>query len=159
MFEALQRANARRSLERAFAVTTSVEPLEFETIGLLTRHLCVVCAGVLEEHVRLHVAEYARVKSFGFVASFVSSRISRTTNLNTEKLTQLLREFDASLAEEMEQFMDDRRKEGLNSLMSVRHTVAHGKDNGVSLHRIRQYKDIVLEILDKADEMFTRMLA
>ena len=157
MFEALERDRARGRLRRAFGVADKVDPLALEVKGLLIRYLCVISSGTLEECLRLHISEYARVKSLGYVAAFVTGRVSKTTNLTAGKLINLLGELDDSLADEMTAFIDDRRKAALNSLISLRHAVAHGKDSSTSLHTVTLYKDVVLEILDKVDEMFQRI--
>jgi hypothetical protein len=159
MFEALERSRARGRLGRAFAATAALDPLALELKGLLIRHLCVITAGVLEECLRLHISEYARVKSLGYVAAFVTNRVSKTTNLTAERLIGLLGEFDRGLADEMAAFIDDRRKAALNSLISLRHAVAHGKDSSSSLVTVTAYKDVVLEILDKVDDVFQRISA
>jgi RiboL-PSP-HEPN len=159
VFEALQRRNARGRLKRAFEVTDAVDSLSFEEKGLLARHLCVMSAGVLEESVRLHLSEYAGVVSRGFLPNFTSQRVSKITNLTSDRLISLLRELDDSLAREMEAFIDDRRKAAMNSLIARRHDVAHGKDAGVSLATVKGYRDIILEVLDKLDEIFARISA
>ena len=159
MFEGLQRSKARARLNRAFELSKSVDPLAFELKATLARHLSVVSAGILEECVRLHISEYARIKSPHFIAAFVTSRIGFTTNLTAEKLSRLFGEFDDRLAEEISIFLDDRRRAALNSLIALRHSVAHGKDNGASFLTVAAYKDVVLEILDKIDEIFERLAA
>jgi hypothetical protein len=157
VFEALQRSNAKGRLERAFAVARAINPLAFEVKGLLARHLCVLTAGLLEESLRLHLSEYARVNSRGFVGNFVSEGVAKLTNLHSERLSAILGTLDTSLRDEMSAFLDDRRKSALNSLVARRHEVAHGKDGGVSLATAEEYKAVVLEILEKLDEIFVRI--
>jgi hypothetical protein len=157
VFEALERSKARGRLKRAFSTVDAVNVLAFAEKGLLTSQLCVISAGVLEESVRLHLSEYARVKSLGFVANFVTRRIQKLTNLNSEKLIELLRDLDPSLADEMATFLDDRRRSALNSLIALRHAVAHGKDSSTSLASVVQYGAVIFEILDRLDEVFQRI--
>jgi hypothetical protein len=160
MLEAMHRANARRRLERAFAIADSIDALNFEQKGLATHHLCILLTGVLEESVRLHISEYALLKSHARIANFVSNQIEYLTNLHSEKIETTLRQMDEDVADEVAGFLDDRRRSALNSLMGLRHKIAHGKDGGgTSLNTVKSYRDVVVEILDKLDEIFKRLAA
>lgn len=154
MFEALERSKARNRLKRAVEVTDSVQVLDFEVKGLLANHLCILSSGTFEECVRLHISEFSRTNAHAFVASFVMNRIKYITNLKSDKLVSLLGEFDASIALEIENYLDDRRKSALNSLVSLRHRIAHGKDPGSSLVSIIGYITVIYELLDKLEDIF-----
>jgi hypothetical protein len=144
-------------LSRAFEVADAVSPLQFEEKGLLTAYLCVVLAGTLEESVRLHVSEYARIKAHPYIASFVTRRLRKTTNLNSERLIDLLGDLDSTLSDDVRVFLDDRRKSALNSLMQLRHKVAHGRATQTSLATVKGYRDVIIELLDHVDALFQEL--
>lgn len=156
-YEARERVSARDRLKRAFDLANSVGVLEFELKNLLSSHLCVVSSGTLEECLRLHISEYARLKSPKYIAQFVAKKSRYLTNLTTEKLVGVLRDFDGTLADEINAYMDDRRRSSLNSIISLRHAVAHGKSPGLSFKQVMEYNVVLTEVLDKLDDIFGRI--
>src|SRR6266852_4659994 len=61
-----------------------------------SRYLCVLLSGFIENILRVLVTDYARDKAHPNVSNFVAKQISSTTNLNEEKIEQLLGSFSQS---------------------------------------------------------------
>ena len=44
--------------------------------------------------------------------------------------------------------MIDQRKDSLNSLVALRHKIAHGESVGTSLSQVREHYKVVVEVVD-----------
>src|SRR5438105_4039812 len=122
----LQRLEAL--MKKAAAATHDVELLAH-----WARYFCVLSTGLLENGLKEIYSEYVTRTASGRVAGYARARLATIRNPDSEKLVQTTRSFDASWATALEQFMDDNgRKDAIDSIMNLRHQIAHGKNAGVS---------------------------
>lgn len=110
-----------------------------EVLSHWARYITVLVSGFLEASIPSILQAYAQNKAAPYVVSFVSGRLDGVTNLNAEKIGQLLGAFDSSWQNSYLEFLSDERKQAINSVVGLRNVIAHGRDTGVTLGSIRRY--------------------
>jgi hypothetical protein len=122
---------------------------DVELLAHWARYFCVIVAGVIENGVREIYSEYVTRTSTARVAGYARARLGTIQNPNSEKLLQITRSFDVPWATALEKFIDDNgRKDAVDSIMNLRHQIAHGKNAGVSYVRVTEYLRRVIEVLE-----------
>lgn len=122
---------------------------DVELLAHWARYFCVIVAGLIENGVREIYSEYVTRTATARVASYVRSRLAAIQNPNSERLVQVTRSFDVAWATALESFMDDNgRKDAVDSIMNLRHQIAHGRNAGVSYVRVAEYLQRVIEVLE-----------
>lgn len=131
------------TLTRAPHPTTDVE---FQSD--FAKYFCVLVLGFFENAIVALVLDFAQKRSAQEVSLYVERELDYWTNPNCEKIIQLLGGFKPSWREAMDKYLaDDKRKSAVNSLVALRHKIAHGESVGTSLHQVKEYYKIVLEVL------------
>ena len=107
------------------------ESLVSAYLGFLTVRL----AGFLEEALPLFAEWLIERQSSAHARTFATSFKDQTGNLSSERLKQYVQRFSGELADEMESAVlsEGERRTTLNSLVGVRHAVAHGRDYSASI--------------------------
>lgn len=109
-------------------------------------YLCVRVSAFVEQSVEDILTAYARAQSSPAVTNYVGATVGRT-NLNAERLLQAVGRFDVTWREAMEKFIEGERKAALDSIISLRHNVAHGDTGSVSYQRVSTYYARIKEIV------------
>ncbi len=115
------------------------------------QYLCVLAAGFLENSLETIYSDFARCSSSPQAARFVSERLKEVYNPNVARFVQTAGEFDLEWQAQLNDFLDadpDRRKGGINSIMSNRHKIAHGESVNVSPARVKDYLNRAVEVLE-----------
>ena len=128
------RARVQAVFERAAAANATAE-VESD----LARHLCVLVSGFVEKSVAELLAAFARRVGSPVLQNYVENNLRRLTNVNKEKLLQLLGSFEADWCKEYAAFVVDEREAALNSVVALRNQIAHGELSTLSLGRMRNY--------------------
>ncbi len=124
-------------------------PKEEEVLSHWARYLCILIAGLIETAARLVLCEHARTHASTETASFVVNQMKYQTNLNTNKLTQLLGAFSDQWADDFDRSLTDDQKDAIDSVLANRHNIAHGRSVGISLVRVKDYFVRVTQVLEK----------
>lgn len=118
--------------------------LEFQAD--FAKYLCVLVSGFLECAVEALLLDYVERRSAPEVALFVERQLKHWTNPTTEKIITLVAAFDPAWAAKSTAYLVDERKESLNSLVAIRHKVAHGESVGLSLRQVRGHYETAKEV-------------
>ncbi len=124
-------------------------PQEEEVLSHWARYLCVLVAGLIETAAQLVLSEHASTHASTETASFVVNQMKYQTNLNTNKLTQLLGAFSDQWADDFDRSLTDDQKDAIDSVLANRHNIAHGRSVGISLVRVKDYYLRVTQVLEK----------
>jgi hypothetical protein len=124
-------------LKHLFGVVSQIDDLEMRAHW--SRYLCVLVCGFVETAVRTTYAEYAKRQSSPAVANFVDSRLSEFQNPRMEKVLTLVRAFDQDWAADLARGTEGEIKDAIDSIVANRHLIAHGRNSGVSYHRIKEW--------------------
>ncbi len=145
----------RRRLENAFLRAQSVA-LTDELRADLSRFLCVRTSGFVERSFVELANGYVETKAEPRVASYVSVRLERTTNMDASKLVAALAVFYQPWGVRMQAFFDndDEAKTALDSVIGKRHRIAHGHDDGLGLATIQQWFKAVDRVIVELEAIF-----
>ena len=113
-----------------------------------SRYLCVLVSGFLENAIRVLAASYATARSHPNVANYVARHISSATNLNQERIGQVLGSFSQEWELLFRTSITDEQKDAIDSVIANRHNIAHGRSVGVSPARIKEYYSQVLVVVE-----------
>lgn len=113
------------------------------------RYLCVLAAGFLENALSEVYSKYAKTSANPQVSNYVESVLGKIQNPKSKKFLETSRAFDRSWEESLSTFIDtDGRKDAIDAIMSNRHLIAHGKDSGISLVRVKEYLKKGIEVIE-----------
>jgi hypothetical protein len=142
----------RQRLDATFARAAGAST-DIELQSDFARYLCVLVSGFLENAIVALVLDMAQKRSSTEVAFFIERELEYWTNPNTEKLIQLLGSFSPDWQERTSTFLQDERKAAVNSLVALRHKIAHGESVGTSMARVNHYYEQAREVVDFVADM------
>ncbi|MHC2283975.1 hypothetical protein ACVME8_010645 [Bradyrhizobium diazoefficiens] len=127
---------------RSYIDLIDASALDPQIVTLLHRYICVLLSSNIDKSIQLILIEYARISGNGAVKRFVSKKLERGTNYQTEKVTQLLGSFDPRWAEQFEATAKQSDlKEKLDSLYGLRNSISHGEQINISRPSLDGYWD------------------
>jgi len=137
----------RGRLDAAFKrAPDSTADLEFQAD--FAKYLCVLVSGYLESALCALLLGYSQSRSAPEVASFVERQLGPWTNPKAEKIIDLFGTFSPGWRDDLMTFLVDQRKDSLNSLVALRHKIAHGESVGTSLSQIRAHYSVVNDVIE-----------
>lgn len=140
-------ARLRRRLDATFGrAPPPAADLEFQSD--YAKYLCVLVSGFLENAIAALLLDYVERRSSPEVLSYVERQLDYWTNPNIEKVVALLGAFNVEWRAKATDYLVDARKESVNSLVALRHKIAHGESVGTSLYQVRVHYKIIVEVLD-----------
>ena len=121
------------------------------------KYICVLSAGLFENALPELYAEYAQGSANPAVALYVKTSISKIQNPKTARFIETAGAFKKEWEEELKAFADDEgRKDAVDSIMSNRHRVAHGKSSDISMARVKDYLKKSIELIEFIEEQCKR---
>ncbi|MEM8639476.1 MAG: HEPN domain-containing protein [Cyanobacteria bacterium P01_G01_bin.54] len=143
---ALKQFNRRK--KKLDNLIKEVESLDKENLkNELSRYICIRISGLIEQTVRGFYEEYAASKSSPNVSRYVSRKMKSFQNPDIKKVIDLARDFSEDWEAEISD-LDDEIKDAVTSIVTVRHSVAHGGEQGMTLSKAKDYYRRVLKFLD-----------
>jgi hypothetical protein len=137
----------RRRLEATFGRVPS-SSADLEVQADYAKYLCVLVSGFFENAVVALVLHYTERRSAPEIAAFVERQLGRWTNPNSEKIATLFGSFNPDWRLAVEGYLVDERKDSVNSLVALRHKIAHGESVGTSLSQVKAHYKVILEVVD-----------
>ena len=151
-------ARLKRRLDTTFGRIDQLG-VDLEVRSDFARYLCVLVSGYFEKAVIELVLAHSARQSAPSVQSYVEASLDRFTNVHSEKLLQLLGSFDPEWRENLQAFIRDEREAALNSVIAIRHQIAHGESTGISFVQIRSYYAFVQEIVNFLTDLLDPIVA
>lgn len=125
---------------------------EEELRSHLSRYLCIISNGHIEESLRIIYGQYTENKSsHQNITNYVSKDLGEFRNPNTEKILALTSRFSPEWRKELELFLTDEMKDSLNSIVNIKNALAHGRTTGISYITLKKYWENVIKVLDFID--------
>jgi hypothetical protein len=137
----------RTRLDATFA-RAPVASSDLEVQADFAKYLCVLISGYLESAVCALLIAYSQTRSAPEVASFVERQLGPWTNPKAEKIIDLFGAFNPDWRAELNAYLIDERKDSINSLVALRHKIAHGESVGTSLSQIRFHYATVNDVIE-----------
>lgn len=139
----------RADLDNAFDRIKEIDAAAIQLQGEYARYLCVRTSGFLEVTVQYMLAEFARRSSFKpAVGRYVTSRVERQQSMKANQLLDLVGSFDPAWRTSLEAFLDMEHKDAVDSVVTNRHGIAHGRPTGISFVRVKRYYELVLDVVE-----------
>jgi len=139
-------------IEAAFERSTAVSH-DPELLSDYAKYLCVLVSGFIEKSLAEIALEHARRAGAPSVQRFVEKNTARFTNANSEKVLQLLGSFDPDWRSNVESILVDQYKDAFDSVVNLRHQIAHGVSVGVTYVRIREYFRAIKEVIEHIQDL------
>ena len=141
----------KQRLDSVFSLVEQMAPSD-EVLSHWAKYLCVLTSGFIENSLRLVLYEYARTHADKTVASYVSARLEGLTNLNDEKICQLLGSFSDDWRDTFLKMRSEEQKDAIDSVLANRHLIAHGRSVGLTQARMKQYYSEICKAVKTIDE-------
>ncbi|MFM2064443.1 MAG: hypothetical protein RLZZ507_4114 [Cyanobacteriota bacterium] len=146
----------RQKIDNHFKKATSFTDPEIQSEW--SKYLCILVSGLLEESLRVLLEKYCQNKASPSIQNFVTKQIENITNCKTEKIKRILGEFSPTWESEFttkiqaQSNITDEIKNSIDSVITNRHKIAHGKSIGMSYNNVSNwYKNVkkAVEILEE----------
>lgn len=113
------------------------------------RYICVLSSGFLENALRDVFSRYAKACSNSSVSNFVETQLAGVQNPKSGKFVEIARAFNGTWVADLEDFLSvDGRREAIDAIISNRHLIAHGKDAGITLVRVKDYLAKSVQVIE-----------
>lgn len=142
----------RARLEATFARIPS-SSTDLEVQADYAKYLCVLVSGFFENAIVALILHYVEQRSAPEITGFVERQLDRWTNPNAEKIATLFGFFNPEWRATLEAYLVDERKDSINSLVALRHKIAHGESVGTSLSQVRAHYKAILDVVDRLAEL------
>ena len=145
-------ARRKQRLEDTFGKVSGAA-LSPELISHYSRYLCVLTSGHAEQSVKELAMQYCRVKSEARIQRYAGAQMKRLRNIDSDKLRQLIQTFDPQWWVKLEAERSDEIA-AFDSVATVRNSVSHGGDSGITLSMVQQYFGQISIVLDDLCDLF-----
>ncbi|MBA3017259.1 hypothetical protein KKG29_05755 [Patescibacteria group bacterium] len=142
---------SRNRLEATFKRISEIESPELQAD--FAKYLCILVSGYLEKSISQCTLIYANRSGTPQLERFIEKSTRRFTNANSEKILSLLGSFDPQWRSQLEVFLVDEKKDAVDSVVDLRNNIAHGKSPGITFHRIQNYFEDVIKVVDRIGEI------
>jgi hypothetical protein len=117
------------------------------------RYLCVLISGFIENSVSAIYSEYAGRVASPHVANYVDNQLRRFQNPNMERILQLTRSFNRQWAENLEISTKGELKDAVDSVISTRNSIAHGRYVEITYHRVQDYYKNTVKVIELIENL------
>ena len=140
-------------LKSLFSKINTITADDMEVQSHWAKYLCVLSAGFLENAIKDLYGNYCSKCANQYVANFAVKSLDRIQNPKADAFLKTAGSFNSIWKDALEKFIEDEgRKEAINSIMSNRHLIAHGKDSNISLVRIKEYLSKSIEVIEYIED-------
>lgn len=105
----------------------------------LAQLMTIWASGYLEARCREVIGTYTTRRAQPNIAKYVRHDLDRFSNPKMGKIIELVRRFDKNVSDELESFAEGQIREGIDSIVSNRHKIAHGRPSQISIAAITRY--------------------
>ena len=151
------RNEVKRLTQRLDATFARVKNLGHDDLELLAdfaRYLVILVSGFLETALVELLLEHSRKGVKPSVQRFVQSRLKGQTNMECQRIIDLMGSFDDAWRVETETFLVDEKRAAIDSVIALRNAIAHGDQAaGVTVSRIDRYYQQVKVVLNRIADL------
>ncbi len=148
----LQNRELQKGLQRIERLIEQTQKAAGDNIELQAhwgRYLCVLVAGFLENALREIYSDFAQRAASGPAARFIANTLAKIMNPKAQRFTETAGRFKPEWASELDRFLaDSNRKDAIDTIINNRHQIAHGKEAGINVVRVRQCLDKCVEVVE-----------
>ena len=141
----------KQKIDHIFSLTDKIQPDE-ELMSHWAKYLCVLTSGFVENSLRSILAQFVVARSSREVANYLESKIRSITNLNEERVYQLLWSFSSEWGDKFREKRTEKQKDAIDSVVANRNLIVHGRSVGITIVRIREYYTEIIKTITIIDE-------
>lgn len=124
------------------------------------RYVCVVISGLLEMAIEEMCSDYALARGHQTLAHFVAKSAAWNNQANVDVICKTFGRFRNGWHEKAFQVLDEQERAAINSVVNLRHGIAHGRNNNVQwVVLTSQYYPCVKRAIKKLKENLEREFA
>jgi hypothetical protein len=124
-------------------------PRDEETLAHWAKYLCVLASGFVEVSLREILVNHVSSRAHRVAINYIESRLEGITNLNEERVYQLLNSFESQWASEFRSRRTEPQKAALDSVVALRNQIAHGQSvGGLTLSRMTNYYAEIVRVVN-----------
>lgn len=139
------------SLQRLFDHAKELQKndvVNLEVRSAFESYLCIRTYVYVETSIRTILLNHVRsVTNDNSIEKFVAAQLQRQTNLWYSELIKLVGRFNPDWKEKIKENVTNRMRTSLNSLVSIRNSIAHSDNTDISLNDLQNYFSSVQEIV------------
>lgn len=124
------------------------------TLSWLAQLTTVWVSGYLESACREAVLAYTSKRANENVVNYVSHTLDRFSNPKMDKILHLFQAVDQDATDKLKGFADGKIKASVNSIVSNRHRIAHGRSTQITIAQVRSYYGDARRLATKMNELF-----
>ena len=142
-------ARQKQRLDSLFQSTQGASSNDLTLQSHWARYLCILVAGFLENALKEIYSEYIKSKASKPIVDYAVHHLMSLQNPKAQRFLDLAGSFQREWRKELEEFISEKgRKDAIDSIMKNRHEIAHGKDTGITIARIKTYFDLSIEVVE-----------
>lgn len=131
----------KTKLDSVFKLVENIDDDELKSH--YSRYLCILVSGYIENYLKALLKDYSKKCSSPSIQNYISSQFQNITNLKDSKLQDILGSFSTDWKQRYLDLLTTEQKDAVDSVVTNRNHIAHGKSVGITLGRINDYyKDI-----------------
>lgn len=119
------------------------------------RYLCVLVSGFIERAVDDILHEYIGERSHPSIHRYAQRNI-RSRNVNTERLFQILTQFDPNWTAQLQSNLSPAQIAAINSIHGNRNRIAHGEDSDLTFYQVRNAYEMIQEVVALLEEIVSQ---
>jgi hypothetical protein len=125
-----------------------------EIKAILSNHLCVLVSAFIENSFRNMIIQYAKNKSHPNISNYINTQMKYLTNLNEEKMRQLLNSFDRNWSVSFSHAITEKEKAAIDSIINNKNNIAHGRATTLSFAYINDYYISAKKVIKIVQKLF-----
>ncbi|NJN28743.1 MAG: hypothetical protein HC819_23560 [Cyclobacteriaceae bacterium] len=128
--------------------TKQFEP-DDELRSHLTKYICVLCSGFIENSVYHAFCDIAdRSCAPSVVLTYSKAQLYKIQNANAEKIRDLTKSFNPEWHDGIRNYLQtDNRGSAINYILKDRHNIAHGRDSEITIGKLEEYLKKTVEVI------------
>jgi len=138
----------QKRLDETFNRASLMKDPDPELLADFARYLCVLVSGFLEQSVIEILLEHTRGQASPSIQRFAGTKLQRFSTANAHNVKELIGSFDPAWYGDLDAYLVAEHKDALDSVVNIRHAVAHGRFVGVTLAAARRYYERVKEVVN-----------
>lgn len=121
-----------------------------ELQGHWGRYICILVAGFLENAISEVYVQFVTDSASPQVAQYTIATLEKIQNPKSNKFIETASKFKKEWGEQLKVFLeeDQSRKFAIDSIMQIRHEIAHGKNTGITIVRVKDYFEKSVEVIE-----------
>lgn len=123
---------------------------DLELQGHWGKYLCVLASGFLENAISAVYIDFVGKAASPHVTQYTMKNLDKIQNPKASRFVQLAYQFKSEWGKELEDFFQSHpeKKQAIDSIMTNRHLVAHGKMSSISVHQVREYLERSVSVIE-----------